>query len=152
MPSSNESLTCRIDWRPSRLLMAALGLLTALAMVSAWLSALSAWLAWPAMAACLAHGLRLIGRELARPAGMIHLTGEAGVAHLNFAGGAESWTQVRVNFRGPLASLTGRDATGRMRRCLWWPDTLPAPARRQLRLVAGRLPAPVSPTVLPVSA
>lgn len=149
MPSSNESLTCRIDWRPSRWLLAAIVVLTSLAVLSAWLSALPAWLAGLLSVACVGHGLRLARREAARAGVTVHLASEPGVAVLNFPHGAESWTQVRVSFRGALATVSGRDPAGATRRLLWWPDTLPASARRQLRLVAGRLPAAGSPIAFP---
>ncbi len=149
MPSSNESLTCRIDWRPSRWLLAAIAALTGLAVLSAWLSALPAWLSAPLSLGCIAHGVRVARREATRPGVMVHLASETGVAVLNFPHGVESWTQAQVGFRGDLATLSGRDGSGATRRLLWWPDTLPASARRQLRLVAGRLPATMSPLALP---
>jgi len=45
--------------------------------------------------------------------------------------------RVSLHWRGPLASLRYRDDTGRRRHLLWWPDTLPAPRRRELRLAAA---------------
>ncbi len=149
MPSSNESLNCRIDWRPSRWLLLAIAVLTGLAVLSTWLSAMP----WPAALlsslVCAWQGLRLLRREAAKPAASVFLTSEPGAALLNFPCGQQSWTQVGIRFRGPLATLVGRDHHGRRRRLLWWPDTLPAPARRRLRLVAGRLPATISPMALP---
>jgi toxin CptA len=41
-----------------------------------------------------------------------------------------------LHWRGPLAFLRWRDAGGRVRRLTWWPDILPAAARRELRLAA----------------
>jgi len=41
-----------------------------------------------------------------------------------------------LHWRGPLAFLRWRDASGRMQRLTWWPDVLPASARRELRLAA----------------
>jgi toxin CptA len=149
MPSSNESSSCRIDWRPSRWLLAAIAVLTGLAVVSIVLSAIPAWPALGLALVCVGHGVALVRREAFRPGVSVHLTSEPGLARLNLPHGVESWTQAQVSFRGPLASLSGRDGAGSKRRLLWWPDTLPAPARRRLHLVAGRLPAVISPMALP---
>jgi len=44
----------------------------------------------------------------------------------------------RLHWRGSLAFLRWRDcAGGRWRHVVWWPDTLPAARRRELRLAAG---------------
>lgn len=149
MPSSNESLNCRIDWRPSGSLLLAIAALTGLAVVSVWLSAMPWPVALLCTLTCLSQGLHLLRKESAKPAASIFLSSDSGEALLNFPDGQQSWTQVRILFRGPLASLVGRDGLGQGRRLLWWPDTLPASARRQLRLVAGRLPATISPMALP---
>ena len=52
---------------------------------------------------------------------------------------------VAVEWRGPLAFIRWRDRTGKQRRLSWWPDTLPASSRRELRLAAGHLDAVRSP-------
>jgi toxin CptA len=41
---------------------------------------------------------------------------------------------LRVRWRGPLAFLRWRDPDGRARRLVFWPDTLPAAARGELKL------------------
>jgi toxin CptA len=41
-----------------------------------------------------------------------------------------------VHWRGPLAFARWRDGQGGVHRLAWWPDTLPASARRELRLAA----------------
>ena len=43
-----------------------------------------------------------------------------------------------VHWRGPLAFLRWRDGDGRNRRVVFAADTLPAPARRELKLVMQR--------------
>jgi toxin CptA len=48
---------------------------------------------------------------------------------------------VRLQWRGPLAFLFWRDRQGRPQRLSWWPDTLPAASRRELRLAASCLEA-----------
>ena len=42
--------------------------------------------------------------------------------------------QPRLREQGPLLCLSGRDADGHHWRAAWWPDTLPRPLRRRLRL------------------
>lgn len=44
--------------------------------------------------------------------------------------------QPRLREQGPLLCLQGRDAAGHHWRAAWWPDTLPRPLRRRLRLLA----------------
>ena len=46
---------------------------------------------------------------------------------------------LRVAWRGPLAFLRWRDADGRVQRASFWPDTLDAPSRRELRLALLRM-------------
>jgi toxin CptA len=45
--------------------------------------------------------------------------------------------QAQLQWRGPLAFLRWRDDEGLLRYFAWWPDTLPARARRELRLAAA---------------
>jgi toxin CptA len=49
--------------------------------------------------------------------------------------------KAEVQWRGPLAFLVWWDRQGRPQRLSWWPDTLPAASRRELRLAAGSLEA-----------
>ncbi|MGH8030607.1 MAG: hypothetical protein ACREO3_11815 [Arenimonas sp.] len=79
------------------------------------------------------------------------LGAEAGTLVLDADGLGATWTSARetvriadltVRWRGSIASVGGRDPAGKLRHLAWWPDTLPAPARRALRLAAGR---PVPP-------
>nr|WP_255699061.1 hypothetical protein [Luteimonas sp. Y-2-2-4F] len=91
-------------------------------------------LAWPLAGLALAHGGLLLRRQAGagervlrfRPEGRVEVDGE-------------SVDAFRLDWRGPLAFARWRDPAGRMRRLAWWPDTLPPPARRELRLAA---PAP----------
>src|SRR3546814_14715060 len=46
-----------------------------------------------------------------------------------------------LRWRGPLAFLRWRDAGGQGGWLVWWPDTLPAAARRVLRIAASAAPA-----------
>jgi toxin CptA len=135
--SSNASSGCRIEWRPSRWLGLALIALGALAATALCLSALPVPVRpWAALLALL-HGLRLARREMQRPVWTLEWAGGDSPARRLGPWGEQTWSGVRVLFRGPMATLTGRDAGGRRRREVWWPDTLPAAARRQLRLAAA---------------
>jgi toxin CptA len=137
MPSSNSSSTCRIDWRPSRWLAAALLALGMIAALSLWLGALPMAVKLVAMPLALAEGARLARRHLAAAPLAVDwlggdepafVTGPMGVIHLE---------NIVVRFRGPLATLAGTDPQGRVHRLAWWPDTVDAAGRRQLRLAAS---------------
>lgn len=57
---------------------------------------------------------------------------------------------LEVRWRGPLAFVQWRDGDGHTRRRAFWPDTLPAALRRELRLAAppavpARTPASMAP-------
>lgn len=122
MPSSNESLNCRIDWRPSRMLVAALALLGVLAAASLAMSNLPRSLAIPLGMMALAYGLWLARREWRMPPRVI------------------AWKDLReprVVFRGALVSVTAMDQDGVCQRWNWWPDTMSSDSRRRLRLAAG---------------
>jgi len=43
-----------------------------------------------------------------------------------------------LRWRGPFAFMRFRGADGRIRHLSWWPDTLGAPMRRELRLALDR--------------
>ncbi len=130
--SSSVSAPCRLEWRPSRLLAGALVLLGAAAVLAVLASEMPRGLAWPLGVAAGLWGLRLARDETRRP-----------VQHWVFpADGRVTVDGVRVRepvlvWRGPLAILRWRDGQGRRHGLGWWPDTLPAAARRELRLAAG---------------
>lgn len=136
-PSSTASSTCRIDWRPSRWLVAALIALGGLAALSLLLSALPLWPKLAASLLALLQGLRLAHREWIRPALSLAWAGGDAPAQLSNGQGTQALQAVRVRLRGPLAVLRGRDGQGRLHRLVWWPDTLPSSSRRLLRLAAG---------------
>ncbi|KFN46284.1 protein YgfX [Arenimonas composti] len=128
--------TCRLDWRTSRPLAAALVILGGLAAISILASAL------PALTACLAAGaafgwsLHSARRELARAGGTLTLDGQ-GRGRWQCVGDVVALQEVSVVFRGPLVVVTGRTAQRRTRRWLFWPGMLVASDRRRLRLLAG---------------
>ena len=131
---SSESSSCRIDWRPSRLLCVAFAGLGVLGAISLALSALP-WLAkLPLAALALARGLQLARREWRQPALRLEFPIEGGDAVIHHAGRSETLSQPQLSLRGPLATLAWRDERGRAHALHWSADTLPRQARRRLRL------------------
>jgi toxin CptA len=123
MPSSNESLNCRIDWQPSRMLAAALAALGLLAALALMMSNLPWLLAIPFGLLAFAYGLWLARREFRTPPRVLVW---------------KDLREPRAVFRGPLVSLTGIDKDGVRLQLNWWPDTLSDEARRRLRLASQR--------------
>ena len=144
MPSSPRSSppsgTCRIDWRPSRWPLLALLLLAVAAPASVMASALPEAQRRPLAALAGLWALLLAGREHRAIPCLLDWPGGRAPARLHPAGGdgaaAVMLRGVQVEFRGPLVCLVGRDDAGCTRRLVWWPDTLPAEARRRLALAA----------------
>jgi toxin CptA len=131
--SSSASVSCRLDWRPSRWLIGALLLLAVLASVSIMASDMPQMTAWPLAIIALAYGgwqaraeSRKRHREFVFPGNdlPVMLDGRPVEA-------------VVVQWRGPLAFVSWRGRGGRRERLAWWPDTLSAARRRELRLAAG---------------
>ena len=134
--SSPGSAPCRLEWRPSRWLLALLALISGLAPAAVLGSDLPGAWAWPLAAAAACRGFWLLRREAARPHRRLVLAGHAGGAD---SLDGEHLHDCRVRWRGPLAFVHAVQADGRHARLVWWPDTLPAPLRRELRLaVAAR--------------
>ena len=128
-----EPLPLRLDWRPSILLQGALASIGLCACIALWLSELPPIAALCAMPWVIAATLHRIAIERRAPARALVIDA-AGAAHLD---GVVLDTP-QLEWRGPLAILRWRD--GRcVRRLLWWPDTLPPTARRELRLAASAL-------------
>jgi len=124
----------RLDWRPSRCLGGAVALLGACAGCALLASDLPAPLAWPAAVLAWVYGAWLFWREHRRSA--LVFAFRAGAAVLV---DGTPVADFQLHWRGPLAFASWRDARGRRQHRAWWPDTLPAPQRRELRLAA---PAP----------
>jgi len=137
--SSGASANCRpsvpearIEWRPSRWLLAAIVVLAALAACAVLASDMPRGLAWPLAVAVVVHGARLFRRERRRPAQAFVLRGGAAQAQVD----GVAVEGFELHWRGPLAFASWRDGQGRRRRRTWWPDTLSPPRRRELRLAA----------------
>jgi len=139
--SSPGSAPCRLEWRPSRWLQAALAALGGLAGASLLLCELPLPAAWPLALLAWVHGLRLAWREGRRrrrelvlaPAAAWQGPGGGPAGYLD-GQPLQAW---EVAWRGPLAFLSLLDMQGRRIRLAWWPDTLAARARRELRLAAA---------------
>jgi toxin CptA len=129
MHSSSAFSPCRIELRPSRWLVAALAALAALAPVSLWASALPRPLFWPLALVSAAAAVALVVREARRPP--LELAIEAPDRVLI---DRHPISELHVEWRGPLAFLRWRDGDGRCHTRSLWPDTLPPPLRRELRL------------------
>ncbi len=88
--------------------------------------------AWVLALTAALQGFRLARREAARPVCLWVFPAEGRVT----VDGVPV-REPRLVWRGPLAILYWRDGKGVRRTLGWWPDTLPAAARRELRLAAG---------------
>lgn len=143
---STASAPCRLEWRPSRLLagsLLTLGMLGAAAILGSEIPGLAAW---PAALVTLGYGLWLGRRELRRPARGLIIPAGDGAAMLDGA----TMVDFDVQWRGPLAFLQWRDARGVRQRMQFWPDMLPATARRELRLaMINRTAAPAAGSMAP---
>ena len=122
----------RIEWRPSRGLLAVIALLGMLGAFSVLSSEMPRAAAWLLAVASLAYAGLCFRRESRRPVQSFVLRGDAGPVLVDGAGvdGFE------LHWRGPLAFASWRDGRGRCQRRAWWPDTLPPARRRELRLAA----------------
>ncbi|RMH94884.1 hypothetical protein EBB59_00900 [Lysobacter pythonis] len=137
----NASATCRLEWRPSRVIAGwwlALAVLAPLSSIASGLPRPAAWAL--AMVACLLalRGWRAF-RSQPRRQLVVRVEGPLSVDGANF----HDW---RLQWRGPLAFIQWRDGAGRLAALSFWPDTLPPGTRRELRL-ASPLNAAVSTAV-----
>ena len=85
----------------------------------------------------MAYGLHLARRELQRQPRVLLWSAGASELQMEYASHREIWREPRAIFRGSLVTVTGTDDAGHQRQLHWWPDTLPANARRCLRLTAS---------------
>ena len=135
--SSSASVSCRIEWRPSRWVIGALLSLAVFAAFSMLASAMTRFVAWPLASLVLAYGLWRARRESCLPRLEFFFPGSDLPAMLDSA----PIDRAEVQWRGPLAFVRWQDREGGWKRLSWWPDTLPVERRRELRLAAGSLDA-----------
>jgi len=137
-PWSNASVPCRLEWRPSRVLVAALRLLGGLAAIAVIASELPWPVALPLACTAIIHGERLARRESRRAVADMVVPANGAAATID----GLPMEDLQVQWRGPLAFLRWRDSEGRGRYLQGWPDNLAPAGRRELRLaMAARAPA-----------
>lgn len=142
---SATSPTCRLDWRPSRLRAACLVFVGVLAALSLPMTALPGRWAIALGAVCVGWTLGRAWFDLRQVPGTLVLDADGRGATWVDAFASIDLVDLTVGWRGPLASVSGRDPAGKLRHLAFWPDTLPAPARRALRLAAGQSAPPRVP-------
>ena len=135
--SSNASVSCRLEWRPSRWVIGALVLLAVLAVVSVLASEMPRLAAWPFVFAVVLYATLQVRRYRSMLSHEFVFPGNDLAVLLD----GLPIDAVEVQWRGPLAFVTWKDRKGKSRRRSWWPDTLPPSSRRELRLAAGHLDA-----------
>ena len=132
--SSNTFVPCRLEWRPSRWLGAMLWSLALLAPLSLVASDLPRRMAWPLAIVVAARAIFDAGRYRALPPRRLAIPSGRGAATCD----DERVDHLRLGWRGPLAFLRWRDARGRKHHASFWPDTLDAGMRRELRIAMQR--------------
>lgn len=143
---STGSAPCRLEWRPSRILVAALRALGALAAAAVIASEVPVGVAVPMACAAVVYADRLARREAGRPRHALVVPASDAPATADGA----AVEGMHVQWRGPLAFVRWRDGAGRMVRVQGWPDNLGAVSRRELRLaMAARGPAHSPRSVAP---
>ena len=127
--SSTRSAPCRLEWHPSRWQLAAHLVFAALMPWAATASALPTSAQWPLglLAAALAAGQGW--RHARRPPRTLVIPGGDAPACID----GQPVEALTLHDRGPLLQLSWH-LSGRRQACLFWPDTLPGPRRRELRL------------------
>ena len=131
---SDISAPCRLEWQPSRWLGAKLWSLALLAPFSLIASDLPRGVAWPL--ALVAGAWAILDARCYRAMPPRRLVIPAGRAAATCDG--ERIDDLGVGWRGPLAFLHWRDRHGRRHRASFWPDTLPAGMRRELKIAMLR--------------
>ncbi|MEP6907671.1 MAG: hypothetical protein ABI858_06775 [Pseudoxanthomonas sp.] len=131
--SSSRSVSCRLEWHPSRWVIGGLWLLGLLASISVLLSGVPRPAAWLLIAFLLMHAAWLARRESRLPLRTVLFPGN----ELPVLVDGKPVEQVAVQWRGPVAFVSWKASNGKRIRLSWWPDTLPPPCRRELRLAAG---------------
>lgn len=138
---SSASATCRLEWRPSRLIIAWLGLLAVLSPISLLASGLPRGLAWPLAVIAMLYALWEAQRYRVSPPRLLVVTVEGPLLV-----DGQSFAHWRLRWRGSWAFVTWRDDAGRRQALAFWPDTLSNGQRRELRLATPN-DVSISPTV-----
>lgn len=142
--SSITCVPCRLEWRPSRQVCAALWVLAILGPFCLVASDLPRAWAWLLAAIAGLIGIRDAWRYRHQPMRKLVIPAGRGAPTCD-AGRIDG---LLVHWRGPLAFLRWREADGRTRRVVFAQDTLAAPARRELKLAMQRREAAAgSPSV-----
>ncbi len=131
-PSSPIFAPCRLDWRPSRWLAGALGLLMSAAIWAVWQAGAPPWLAALLSGYALIAGCWALRTGLAAPARHIVIPWSDAPASVD----GIAVDALQVHWRGPIALLAWRTPEGRHACLHFWPDVLPPAGRRELRLAA----------------
>ncbi len=128
-PSCRRSSPCRLEWSPSRWQGAAHAVFVLLAPWAVLATHLAGPARWPLalLAAVWAAGQGICYAR--RPRCRLVIPGDDTPAEVE----GRPVDLLTLHDRGPLVQLAWR-ADGRRHTRLFWPDTLPAPLRRELRL------------------
>jgi len=130
---STPSASCRLDWRPSRQERMCLWLLTSLAAFSLLHCDLPAALAWPAAAVTAIVGIWRLRRSARRRGCECLIAHDLAACRLD----GQPVSRLELRWRGPLLFVRWKHpAQRRWQHLVFWPDTLPAAQRRELRLAA----------------
>ncbi|MDO4708290.1 MAG: hypothetical protein Q4B94_00465 [Pseudomonadota bacterium] len=132
---SSASATCRLEWQPSRFVETWLLSLSLLAPLALWASALPRMLALALMPLVAALAWLALWRYRKRPRYRLLLRADGGLWVDEVL--VEDW---QLQWRGALAFLQWREG-GRSVALDFWPDTLPARLRRELRLASPPMSA-----------
>jgi toxin CptA len=131
---SIASPPCHIEWRPSRWQGAILWSLAGLAPLALLASDLPRAWAWLLALLACAWGIVDARRQRAQPRRQLLVPAGRGAATCD----GTCIDGLRVGWRGSLAFLQWRDGNGRRQRAAFWPDTLDAGMRRELKVAMLR--------------
>jgi len=130
---STPSANCCLEWRPSRQEQAALLLLSVLGACSLLNCDLPAALAWPAAGVAILLGGLSLRQNTKRSPREFLISPDIKACRLD----GQPLSQLDLRWRGPLLFIRWKHpAQRRWRHAVFWPDTLPAARRRELRLAA----------------
>ncbi|MEA5125548.1 protein YgfX [Xanthomonas floridensis] len=133
MPHSSPiSAPCRLEWRPSRALACALVLMALLAQCAVWRCGAPIWGALVLSGYAALLSMQSLRRLLRSPLRELVVPWSDAAASVD----GERVENMQVCWRGPIAVVSWRGSGSRRSRLHFWPDTLPAAQRRELRLAA----------------